>query len=224
MNLTDAFPDSYTVFDLETTGFSSMNNDIIQIGILEVDDHTPIGDAVSYLVNPNFPWSFDVPGHITDLTGIESMRVSLDGIDPAFIIPLIAEKLRHTPIVSHNGIKFDKQFLEVACRKYHILAPRDGLWLDTAALYKAMEMHLISVLGHHETFCEFGTMILNRRIKGLKYNLAHCCNDLGIDVSDLRAHRADADCEATYRLFETLREICVCDPTRIVEVLEGDQD
>jgi DNA polymerase-3 subunit alpha (Gram-positive type) len=125
MNLTDAFPDSYTVFDLETTGFSSMNDDIIQIGILEVEDHEPVGDAVSYLVNPNFPQSFDVPGHITDLTGIESMRVSLDGVDPGFIIPLIAEKLRHTPIVSHNGIRFDKQFLEVACRKYGALAPRD---------------------------------------------------------------------------------------------------
>jgi DNA polymerase III epsilon subunit-like protein len=206
MNLTDAFPDSYTVFDLETTGFSSMNNDIIQIGILEVEDHTPIGDAVSYLVNPNFPWSFNVPGHITDLTGIESMRVSLDGIDPAFIIPLIAEKLRHTPIVSHNGIKFDKQFLEVACRKYHILAPRDGLWLDTAALYKAMRMGEMSLLNDSGTFYEFGVKILDRRVKGLKYNLVHCCNDLGIDVADLCLHRADADCYATYRLFEALRE------------------
>jgi len=40
MNPTDAFPDSYTVFDLETTGFSSMNDDIIQIGVLEVEAHT----------------------------------------------------------------------------------------------------------------------------------------------------------------------------------------
>ena len=206
MKLKNAFPDSYTVFDLETTGFSSMNDDIIQIGILEIEDHEPVGDAVSYLVNPNFPGSFDVPEHITDITGIPSYMIFASGIDPAFIIPIIAEKLRHTPIVSHNGIRFDKQFLEVACRKYDALAPRDGLWLDTAALYKAMRMDEMSLLNDCETFYEFGSKILDRRVKGLKYNLAYCCNDLGVDTFDLYLHRADCDCEATYRLFEELRE------------------
>ena len=206
MNITDAFPDSYIVFDLETTGFSSMNDDIIQIGLLEVEYGSLFDDAYSYIVNPNFPGEFVVPGHITKINGITSKHVTDDGIDPAFIIPLIAEKLRHSPIVAHNGIRFDKQFLEVACRKYDVLAPRDGLWLDTAATYKAMEMHLIAVLGQYETFFEFGTMILNRRIKGLKYNLKHCCDDLGIDTTDLQSHRAELDCIATYRLFEELRE------------------
>ena len=205
MNLIDAFPDSYTVFDLETTGFSSMKDDIIQIGILEVEDREPIGDAVSHLVNPNFPGEFTVPDHITDLTGITSAQVSIDGIDSAFLISLIAEKLRHTPIVAHNGIQFDKQFLEVACRRFNALAPRDGLWLDTAAIYKAMRMDEMSLLNASDTFYEFGTKILGRRVKGLKYNLAHCCNDLGIDMADLRLHRADSDCIATYRLFEELR-------------------
>jgi len=206
MNPIDAFPDSYTVFDLETTGFSSMTDDIIQIGILEVEDHAPIDEAYAYIINPNFPGMFIVPDHITDLTGITSEQVSINGIDPAFIIPIIAGKLRHTPIVSHNGIRFDKQFLEVACRRFNTLAPRDGVWLDTAALYKAMKMDSMSLLDASESFFEFGGKILGRRVKGLKYNLAHCCDDLGIDVSDLRAHRADADCEATHRLFEALRE------------------
>jgi len=206
MNIINAFPDSYTVLDLETTGFSSMNDDIIQIGILDVEDHELIDDAYSYIVNPNFPGSFTVPDHITDLTGITSEKVSIDGIDPAFIIPLIAEKLRHIPIVAHNGIRFDKPFLEVGCRRFNTLAPIDGLWIDTAALYKAMKMDSMSLLNASDTFLEFGTKILNRSVRGLKYNLGHCCNDIGIDVSDLRAHRADADCEATYRLFEQLRE------------------
>ena len=206
MKLQDAFPDSYTVFDLETTGFSSVNDDIIQIGILEVEYGSLFDDAHSYIVNPNFPGEFAVPANITDLTGITSEQVSIDGIDPAFIIPRIAERLRHTPIVSHNGIRFDKPFLEVACRKYYVLAPRDGLWFDTAALYKAMKTDLISMLEYSDTFCEFGAKILDRRVKGLKYNLAHCCNDLGIDTADLCLHRADCDCEATHRLFEALRE------------------
>jgi DNA polymerase III epsilon subunit-like protein len=206
MNLIDAFPDSYTVFDLETTGFSSMNDHIIQIGILEVEYGSLFDDAHSYIVNPNFHGEFIVPDHITDLTGITSEQVSTDGIDPAFIIPLIAEKLRHTPIVSHNGIRFDKPFFEVACRRFNVLAPRDGLWIDTAALYKAMQMDLMSLLLTCDTFYEFGVKILERRVKGLKYNLAHCCDVLHIDVYDLDAHRADLDCIATYRLFEELRE------------------
>lgn len=206
MNLTDVFPDSYFVFDLETTGFSSRNDDIIQIGILEVEYGSLFDDAYSYIVNPNFPGSFTVPDHITEITGITSEKVSIDGIDPAFIIPLIAERLRHNPIVAHNGIRFDKQFLEVACRRFGTLAPRDGLWLDTAAIYKAMQMDSMSLLDASDTFYEFGVKILGRRVKGLKYNLAHCCDDLGIDTADLRLHRADSDCVATYRLFEQLRE------------------
>ena len=205
MNTKAAFPDKYIVFDLETTGFSPRSDDIIQIGIIEVEDCTPIDDARSYIVNPDFPNKFTVPDHITELTGITSKMVTYDGIDPAFVIPLIAEKMRNNYIVSHNGIKFDKQFLSAACRRFNTLAPRDGLWLDTAALYKAMQMDSMSLLSACDTFYEFGVKILDRRVKGLKYNLAHCCNDLHIDTEDLRLHSADADCVATYRLFEALR-------------------
>lgn len=211
MKLQDAFPDSYTVFDLETTGLSPRNDNIIQIGILEVEYGSLFDDAHSYIINPNFPRTFIVPDHITKLTGITSEMVSIDGIDPAFIIPPIAERLRYSSIVSHNGIRFDKPFFETACGRVDALAPRNGLWLDTAALYKAMEMQLIPILSQYETFYEFGTMILKRQIKGLKYNLAHCCDALRIDVSDLRLHRADADCIATYRLFEELRDKCIGD-------------
>ena len=211
MKLTDAFPDTYLVFDTETTGFSSINDNIIQIGILEVEDRELIGYAHSYLVNPNFPGEFIVPDNITELTGITSRQVTDDGMDPAFIIPLIAEKLRHNYIVSHNGIRFDKQFISVACRRFNALAPRDGLWLDTAAIYKAMRMNEMSLLWVSDTFYEFGNKILNRRVRGLKYNLAHCCKSMHIDTSDLRSHRADADCIATQRLFEALREELVGD-------------
>ncbi len=211
MKLQDAFPDSYTVFDLETTGLNPIKDDIIQIGILEVEYGCLFDDAYSYIVNPNFPKPYTVPDKITELTGITSAMVTMDGIGPAFIIPLIAERLRYTSIISHNGIRFDKPFLEVACRKYNTLAPRDDLWLDTAAIYKARQMDSMSLLDDCETFFEFGKNILDRRVRGLKYNLAHCCKDLGIDVSGVRMHQADSDCLATYRLFEALHGICVGD-------------
>jgi len=206
MKLEDVFVDNYTVVDLETTGFSPRNDAIIQIGILEVEYGSLFDDAQSYIINPNFPSEFIVPDHITELTGITSEMVSVDGIDPAFIIPSIAEQLWYSSIVSHNGIQFDKQFFEIACIRVDALAPIDCLWLDTAALYKAKKLDEIPLLASYETFFEFGMAILGRRVKGLKYNLAHCCDDLSIDVSDLRLHQADADCVATYRLFEQLRE------------------
>ena len=206
MNIKDAFPDTYLVFDIETTGFSPMNNDIIQIGILEVEDREIIGYAHADLVNPNFPGEFIVPENITELTGITSDMVTDDGTSPGITIQLVAKKLRNNFIVTHGGIKFDKLFLEVNCRRFNTLAPRNGLWLDTAALYKAMQMNEMSLLSVCESFYEFGTKILNRRVGGLKYNLAHCCKSMHIDTADLCLHRADADCVATHRLFEALRE------------------
>ena len=57
--------DTYVVFDLETTGFSPIQDKIIEIGAVKVE-HGAITERFSTFVNPKIP----IPFKITDLTGI----------------------------------------------------------------------------------------------------------------------------------------------------------
>ncbi len=64
------FSDSYVVFDIETTGFSSSRNRIIEIGAVKVIDGK-IKDKFSAFVNPDVP----IPFEIEQLTGINDSMV-----------------------------------------------------------------------------------------------------------------------------------------------------
>ena len=69
--------DTYVVFDIETTGFSSVEDRIIEIGAVKVQ-HGEIIDYYSTFVNPAIP----IPFRITDLTSItDEMVVDAPKID-----------------------------------------------------------------------------------------------------------------------------------------------
>lgn len=205
MRLEDVFKEDYLAFDLETSGLSKRRDDILQIGIVIIEDMDFIDVTDSILVNPNFPNDYSVPKKITELTGITSRMINEQGTDPAATFPVISDMIRDYTIVTHNGIAFDKPFWEVACRKYDAMAPWNGRWMDTAVLYKSMKLNEIGLLSLYETFVDFAKEV-TRPIKGLKYNLRWCCDDLGVDVADINWHDALADSIATHRLFEQLRE------------------
>lgn len=205
MNLDKVFSENYIAFDLETSGLSKIRNDILQIGIVVVEDTDFIDVSDSIFVNPNYPDDYQVPHVITKLTGITSKIINEHGTDPATTIPEVAGLLRGNTIVTHNGIAFDKPFFEVACRKYDAKAPWNGRWQDTAVLYKSMKLNELDQLALYETFVEFAKAV-TRPIKGLKYNLRLCCDELGVDVADINWHEALADSTATHRLFEQLRD------------------
>lgn len=205
MILDDVFTDDYIAFDLETSGLSKRLDDILQIGVVIVEDQTFIDEKYSILVNPNYPDNYRVPREITELTGITSRMINEQGTDPATTFPVISDLIRGGTIVTHNGIAFDKPFFEVACRRYSVMAPWNGRWQDTAVLYKSMKLNEMGLLTLYETFVDFAKAV-TRPIKGLKYNLRWCCDDLGVDVSDINWHDALADSVATQRLFEQLRE------------------
>lgn len=205
MNLEKVFAENYCSFDLETSGFSKRRDDILQIGIVVVEDMDFIDVTDSILVNPNFPDNYRVPHVITELTGITSRMINEQGRDPAVIIPEVTDMIRDSPIVTHNGIAFDMGFWHVACKKYDARIPWNGRWQDTAVLYKSMKLNELDMLSLYETFVEFARAV-TRPIKGLKYNLPHCCADLGVDVADINWHDALADSVATHRLFEQLRD------------------
>ena len=165
MNLEDVFPGDYLAFDLETTGFSPTKNDIIQIGIVEVVEGTAACEGESYLMNPSYPDFFRVPKEITELTGISSMDVSVKGMDPRTLIPMISDRLCHSPIVTHNGIAFDRRLFNEACGEYDAMRPWNGYWLDTAVIYKAMKLAMLPMLGVYDTMVEFAVEV-RRPIRG----------------------------------------------------------
>ena len=65
-----SFDDTYVVFDIETTGFSPINNQIIEIGAVKVEGGV-ITDKFSTFVNPDVP----IPFRIEKLTGINDSMV-----------------------------------------------------------------------------------------------------------------------------------------------------
>ena len=101
--------DTYIVFDIETTGFSSIRDSIIEIGAVKVQDGR-IVDRFSTFVNPKRP----IPFEITNLTSItDEMVMDSPGIET--ILPQFLEFVGDGVLVAHNA-GFDVGFIEQNCR------------------------------------------------------------------------------------------------------------
>lgn len=111
---TSATPDRGSVYvsiDLETTGFSFINNEIIQIGAVAFDDDLAECGHFEVLVKP----SGRLPSKITQLTGITEAAITTAGLEPkvawqrwrTFLLGL----KRSVVFVGYNVIKFDLPFM-----------------------------------------------------------------------------------------------------------------
>ena len=95
---------SYVVLDLETTGFSTDTNDIIEIGACRVENNE-IVDAFNELVRP----PYYISKQITNLTGISfTMVQDKDGIDK--VLPRFREFVGDSHLLGFN-LPFDYGFL-----------------------------------------------------------------------------------------------------------------
>ncbi len=100
--------DTYVIFDLETTGFSSKNDKIIEIGAVKIKDGVII-DNFSEFVNPRQP----IPYKITELTGINDEMVR-DSKYIEDVLPTFLEFIGDSVIVAHNA-SFDIGFIRKNC-------------------------------------------------------------------------------------------------------------
>ncbi|MBQ4068413.1 MAG: PolC-type DNA polymerase III [Lachnospiraceae bacterium] len=115
----------YVVFDIETTGFSPENNNIIEIGAVKVSKGV-IVDKYSTFVNPKEP----IPFRIEELTGInDSMVVNARVIEE--ILPEFLEFAKGSIMVAHNA-DFDMSFIINNCNRFNI--EHDFTYIDTVAL------------------------------------------------------------------------------------------
>ena len=174
--------DSFVVFDIETTGFSSVEDKIIEIGAVKVEGGV-IVDKFSTFVNPGVP----IPFEITNLTSItDEMVMESPKIDAT--LPEFLEFVGESVLVAHNA-GFDVGFIEQNCKVLGLNSKYT--YLDTVALARVLLPTLakyklnivakalgISLENHHravddagataEIFVKFIEMLKQRGIFTLK--------------------------------------------------------
>lgn len=98
------FPDDYCVIDIETTGFDSFFDEIIELGAIKVVNNE-IVDTFSSFVKPSEP----IEDFITELTGITDEMVENAPLIDA-VIPQFCDYLGDSILVGHN-VNFDVNFI-----------------------------------------------------------------------------------------------------------------
>lgn len=121
--------DSFVVFDIETTGFSSVTNHIIEIGAVKVENGK-IVDRFSTYVNPQEP----IPYRITKLTTITDADV-MDAPTIDQVLPDFFTFCEGCVLVAHNA-SFDTGFIKENARKLDL--PYAYTHVDTLAMARVL--------------------------------------------------------------------------------------
>lgn len=134
----------FVVFDIETTGFSSQNDRIIEIGAVKLQDGEVV-DRFSTFVDPEVP----VPYKITELTGIrDSMVMGQPKIRE--VIPKFLEFIGDSILVAHNAY-FDVGFIRKNAGDIGL--GFNNPIVDTVPmarfLYRELKRHKLDVIAKH---------------------------------------------------------------------------
>lgn len=129
-NATDySIDQEYVVFDIETTGFSFSDDQIIEIGAVKIEKGAVVGEF-SQLVNPKR----NIPSKITELTGIsDDMVMNQPTLEE--VLPQFMAFIEGAPVVAHNA-NFDCSFLRYQCEQMDI--PFQSMIVDTLALSRML--------------------------------------------------------------------------------------
>ena len=176
------FDDTYVVFDLETTGFSSEHDRIIEIGAVKYQNSRRV-DSFSCFVNPEIP----IPFRIEKLTGInDSMVIDAQTIEE--VLPKFIEFCEGAVLVAHNA-DFDSGFIKTKAKQVMGI-DKEYTVVDTVALARVLLPQLnrykldtvakavgVSLENHHRAvddadccagiFIKFMTMMEERGITNL---------------------------------------------------------
>ena len=139
------FEDSFVIVDLETTGLSPLNSEIIEIGAIKVVDNE-IVDTMDVFVKPSRPISY----FTTQLTGITNEMVD-EGLNIKEALQVFNEFSSGMKLMAHNA-KFDMGFLNTYMQKNFGKSMRDDA-LDTLLMsrqiVKDVPNHKLGTLASH---------------------------------------------------------------------------
>jgi DNA polymerase III epsilon subunit-like protein len=228
------FPDDYTCFDTETTGFSRKEDLVIEWGHCRVRGRKP-GKRVNVLINwfgsglvPDDWLSAQLrrvarrmrinTGHKTHINE-EKMRKN--GIPVHEALPRIHEMVTTLAkngemFVSHNGWNFDVEMLQAHFKDFiddPFMFPEDQMF-DTGAIEKASQLaddpRILPQPG--ETMKVYFKRITHWKAPGVKWNLdTHCmekynlAEKYGLDPG--QTHRAGFDAYLLHLLMEEFRAL-----------------
>jgi DNA polymerase-3 subunit epsilon len=116
----------YVVVDVETTGFTTADCGITEIGAVRVHEGRVVAEFTS-LVNPGTP----VPGHIEELTGIGDAMLA-GAPSAAAVLPSLLAFAEGCVLAAHNA-RFDLSFLTAACEAARLPWPGFAV-IDTVQL------------------------------------------------------------------------------------------
>ena len=122
----------FVVFDIETTGFSPVNNKIIEIGAVKIRQGE-ITDRFSVFVNPGVP----IPFEIEKLTSINDSMV-MDAPPIEVILPQFLEFCQDAVLVAHNA-NFDMSFIMENAKRQGI--SRKFTFVDTLGIARVLLTH-----------------------------------------------------------------------------------
>lgn len=194
------FPNTYAVYDLETTGLNPEGGDeALEIGLILVEEGK-VAMEKSWLLDINRP----IPEKSVEITGITNELLEREGILPGDAWRAFYElAARRGPLVGHNISQFDNRFVKAARERHLISAPLNlAFFVDTAALYKGQKMG--EEQQWYEGHMEYAKRILEARVKGLTFNLGEAFETLGGDPRTITAHRALGDCRMTNFVYRKL--------------------
>jgi len=169
--------DDMVVFDLETTGLSSQNDEIIQIAAIRMRHGEIVEDETFFsYVKPEKP----IPSFISSYTGVTERHV-VKAPMPSKALPLFSDFCGDSLLVAHNGQSFDIPFVMRTCERYG-MKTRKAVSIDS--------MHL--------------SWNLWGRPKGLSHSLDNVISRLGVSQSDIRRHDARGDVLVTARCVQKM--------------------
>ena len=109
---TSHLPDSFIVFDLETTGLDAKNEEIIEIGAIKFTKGFLNHQTFQVLIKSNR----NIPKKITEITGITQLMVETEGEPLADALKQFNDFIGDLRLVTFNA-EFDMAFLRVAYQK-----------------------------------------------------------------------------------------------------------
>ncbi len=200
------FPKNYIVWDLETSGLDGTTCHILEIGMFKVIDEKVV-EKKRWVLNHNI----EISQEITNINGMTKEILLAEGVDPGIAFNEFLSFIRESEAnLTHNGIKFDINFLVKGIKKCLLWNEdkskelEDFLYktsIDTAVMFKA------NALGYprkwNESFYDYAKRVMSS-ISKTKYNLGVCCDELGVDRSKIKQHRALGDVELTHEVFKEM--------------------